>query len=260
MRYFALYWHFFTINLKTLYQYKADFAIGAFATLLTQLGGMAMLWLVVTQISDLAGWSIQQLMLLYGLITLARSFDMIFFDNLHALGAEYVREGKFDILLMRPLSPLFQMATAHIQQDGFGLLALGVGLTVYAGNALQLFTSISSILLLLFIVINGALLISAITVLFSALGFVTANSHIVLESVDGIADFAHYPLSVFPQWIGNLTTWVLPYAFISYYPASHLLGFSLTVLWVYPLLTASVWIIALFAWRRGIRYYSSTGS
>jgi len=260
MRYLSLYWSFFAINLRTLYQYKADLVIGAIATLLTQLGGMAMLWLVATQISDLAGWSLRQLMLLYGLITLARAFDMIFFDNLHALGSEYVREGKLDVLLMRPLSPLFQLATAHIQQDGFGMLALGIALTAYAGVSLDLFASFHSIMLLLFFIINGALLISAITVLFSAAGFITANSHIILESVDSIADFAHYPRPVFPRWIGNLTTWVLPYAFISYYPASHLSGSLHVSLWLYPLITLAAWLAALIAWRAGIRHYSSTGS
>lgn len=125
-KYIFLYIEFLKQNIKTMLEYKSDFVIGVFSTLLTQFYGIFFVWIIFENIKQIHGWTFYEITFVYGLLTLAKGLDMFFFDNLHALGFEYVREGKFDIFMIRPISSLFQLVASHIQQDGIGLLILGV--------------------------------------------------------------------------------------------------------------------------------------
>ena len=119
-KYVTLYIEFLKQNLKTMLEYKADFAIGVSSTLLTQFCGIFFVWVIFENIKQIHGWTFYEITFVYGLLTLAKGFDMFFFDNLNALGFEYVREGKLDIFMIRPISPLFQLVASHIMPDGIG--------------------------------------------------------------------------------------------------------------------------------------------
>ena len=124
-KYVTLYMEFLKQNAKTMLEYKSDFIIGVFSTLLSQFYGIFFVWVIFENIKQIHGWTFYEITFVYGLLTLAKGIDMFFFDNLHALGFEYVREGKFDIFMIRPISPLFQLVASHIMPDGIGLLVLG---------------------------------------------------------------------------------------------------------------------------------------
>ena len=64
-----------------------------------------------------------------------------------------------------------------------------------------------------------------------------------------------------PKAIGILLTWVIPYGFASFYPASYLLGRSLGWLaWLAPLVAAVSAAHRLPVWKFGLRHYAGTGS
>jgi ABC-2 type transport system permease protein len=70
-----------------------------------------------------------------------------------------------------------------------------------------------------------------------------------------------YPLTIYPKAIGVWLTWVIPYGFASFYPASYLLGKDIGALaWLGPVVAAALLALAYAVWRFGLRYYSSTGS
>jgi ABC-2 type transport system permease protein len=59
-----------------------------------------------------------------------------------------------------------------------------------------------------------------------------------------------------------LLTWVLPFAFVSYYPTCLLLGKPVEpswILWLIPLSGPIVALAASVLWRLGLSRYESTG-
>ncbi|MBK9231457.1 MAG: hypothetical protein IPO15_11565 [Anaerolineae bacterium] len=56
-RYSRLYWLFLPQRLKILMEYRANFLIGAASTVSEQAAGLLMVWVVMRQIPNLAGWS-----------------------------------------------------------------------------------------------------------------------------------------------------------------------------------------------------------
>lgn len=260
-KYVSLYFEFLKQNVKTMLEYKSDFVIGVFSTLLTQFYGIFFIWVIFENIKQIHGWTFYEITFVYGLLTLAKGLDMFFFDNLHALGFEYVREGKFDIFMIRPISSLFQLVASHMQQDGIGLLILGTVVITKSITELKLSFGFLEIILLIIFVISGAAIISAINLITATTGFKTVNSHIIMSSVNSFQEFAFYPILIYPKFIGFILTWIIPYAFASFYPADYFLHKGLANYSILtPVIAIVLWVIALKVWNIGLKNYSSTGS
>ena len=91
VRYASLYWHFLLQRFKILMEYRANFVLGASSTLVLQVSGLLTIWVVMRQVPSLNGWSFDEVLLIYGLITLSKSINHMFADNLWTLGRVYIR-------------------------------------------------------------------------------------------------------------------------------------------------------------------------
>lgn len=87
--------------------------------------------------------------------------------------------------------------------------------------------------------------------------------------VDGTIEFQelvqHYPVSIFGPGFLLAMTFVLPYAFVNYFPLAWIFGRTSDYLPIQlGLLSPAVAMLALVAvvefWRRGIKHYESSGS
>jgi ABC-2 type transport system permease protein len=80
-------------------------------------------------------------------------------------------------------------------------------------------------------------------------------------------DFTRYPISIYTRGVRIVLTFVLPFAFMNYFPATYFLQKAETGLHLNPaigLLTPAIglaWLAASYAfWRVGLRHYQGTGS
>src|SRR5690348_1684815 len=108
-RYLYLYWLFLQQRFKILMEYRVNFLIGAASTLILQVSGLLTIWVVMRQVPTLNGWTFEEVLLIYGLVTLAKSINHMFADNLWTIGRQYIRTGNFDRFLVRPIDPLFHL-------------------------------------------------------------------------------------------------------------------------------------------------------
>lgn len=260
-KYLSLYFHFLSQNAKTMLEYRTDFIIGVASTLMTQFYGIFFVWVIFENIKQIHGWTFYEITFVYGLLTIAKGIDMFFFDNLFSLGYEYIREGSFDIFMIRPISPLFQLVASYMQQDGIGLVILGIIVVTKSLLELKITLSPLNILFLIIFVICGSAILSAINLIFATTGFKTVNSHIIMSSINSFQEFALYPIAIYPKFIGFILTWIIPFAFASFYPADYFLNKGYGYLSVLtPVIAIVLWIIALKVWNFGLKNYSSTGS
>lgn len=261
MKYPRLYWEFMKQNAKVMLEYRADFIIGFLSTFVLQIGGIFFVWVVFANVGEIKGWSFYEVTFVYGLLTLAKSINHIFFDNLWVLGMIYIREGKFDTLLLRPISPLFHLIADRLQQDGFGNFVIGLILVFGSLGNLNVSFGFMDYILLVVFVISGGLIFAAINLITCTSSFWVVQSNIFMWSVFSLSDFALYPLSIYKKFISMIITWIIPYAFASFYPASLFLdkGYSI-ISWLSPIVAVVLCLIAKQVWNFGIRSYSSTGS
>ncbi len=260
-RYLLLYWAFLRQRFKTLLEYRANFLIGASSTIFLQTAGLLTIWVVMSQIPDLNGWSLDELLLIYGLLMLAKSLNHMFADNLWTLGQVYIRTGGFDRFLVRPINPLFHLLADRFNHEGIGYFLIGAALVINSSVALGIDWTLLNLLYLLLAVVSGGVIFMALNLITSVTAFFMTMSTPVMWAVHDTNEFAKFPLTIYHKAIGLALTWLLPFGFASFYPASYLLGRNTTVLvWLGPVVAAVLLFIGYRLWLFGLRHYASTGS
>jgi ABC-2 type transport system permease protein len=261
-RYGSLYWLFVKNRIKILLEYRVNFLIGATSTIFMQAAGLLAVWVVMNQIPNLDGWSLPEILLIFGLITLAKSINHMFADNLWTLGRDYVRTGTFDRFLVRPVNPLFHLLADRFCHDGIGNFLVGLALVLVAAPQLGIVWDVPAIAYLALMVISGGFIFIALNLITSVSGFWLMDSVPVTRVIFEMHEFAKYPLTIYPRAIGALLTLLIPYGFASFYPASYLLGRNVApaLAWGAPLVAVFLLSIAMGVWRFGLKHYSSTGT
>ena len=260
-RYFKIYRVFFAQYLKQLIQYRVDFSIGIFSFLLVQFSGILFIGLVFESINSLNGWSLNQMVFLYGFFQIPRGLDHLFTDNIWLIPNK-VRRGDVDRYLVRPINPLFQCVSERFQPEAFGELTIGIILIIWTSVRMDLVFSWQMIALTIVLVISGALIYTSIKLLGATTGFWIMNSMPLMSFVYGFADFAKYPTVIFPKIIQVLVTVIFPFAFVSFYPASYLLGMrDPTFVVAGSLAASSIFVVISYQfWKFGLANYTSAGS
>jgi ABC-2 type transport system permease protein len=260
-RYLSLYWYFLVQRIKALMEYRANFIIGASSTIFLQASSILAIWVVMQQVPTLKGWNYDEILLVYGLITLAKSINHMFADNLWTLGRVYIRSGGFDRFLVRPINPLFHLLADRFCQDGVGNFLVGVALVIKSSITLQITWTPLKLLMLIVAVLSGGLIFIALNLFTCVAAFWIVDSVPVTRLIFDNHLFAQYPLTIYPKAIGIMLTWVIPYGLVSFYPASYLLGRDLGwVAWLAPLVAGILLFIAYRFWVFGLRHYNSTGT
>lgn len=259
-RLWHIYLSFTTQYLKRLVNYRVDFVIGVLSFMFVQLSGVILITLVFNQITQLNGYTFEQMIFFYGFFQLPRGIDHLFTDNIWLIPSK-IRKAEMDRYLLRPISPLFQIVAERFQHEAFGEIITGIILISITFPSLGIDLSPLTLALLVILILLGAGIYTSIKLLTASTAFWTMNSLQLMVTVYNISDFAKYPISIFPSFIQILITYVVPFAFVSYFPASYLLNQvdASTVLIGSVSAFSLVAVLALSLWNYGIKNYQSSG-
>lgn len=261
-RYLRLYRVLVTQFLKTIMQSKVDFLMGLLGFFLTQILGIAFLYLVFEQIPDLQGWSFDQLMFIYGFAQIPRGIDHLLTDNIWMVAWRFVINGEFDRYMLRPMNIFFQVIAEKLQPDALGELLVG-GILVISAAAKGI-VIIDGIHVVLFVIsiFAGAIIYTSIKLFFASVAFWIKISGPFLQVAYEMADFAKYPTEIYTKLIRFLVTWVIPFAFVAYLPASFFLKETVSagIIGIECIIAVVFWCIAYALFQRGTRIYESAGN
>jgi ABC-2 type transport system permease protein len=260
-RYAELYWLFLIQRFKILMEYRMNFLIGASSTIFVQAASLATIWVVMSQVPSLNGWTLDEVFLVYGLLTLAKSLNHMFADNLWTLGRQYIRPGGFDRFLVRPIDPLFHLLADRFCHDGVGNFLVGLVLVIRGFGAMHIPWSLANTAYLVVAVLAGGGIFIAINLITCVSAFWIMDSVPVTLAVFQTNDFAKYPLNIYRKSISVAMTWVIPYGLCSFYPAGYLLGRNVGYMaWVSVPVAMVMLFIGYRLWLVGLRHYGGTGS
>lgn len=209
--------------MKSLMQSKLDFFFGFFSFFLNQIMGVVFLYLIFEKIPNLNGWSFYELVFIYGYAQIPRGIDHFLTDYLWLFARKTVKEGSFDRYLLRPVNPLFQVIVERCQPDGLGEILIGILLVLYASMKLKITISVAGICLFIISVIAGAIIFAAIKLFFASNAFFMKDSYSLLFLVYNMSDFAKYPTTIYSKTIQRVLSYIIPFAFTAFIPASFFL-------------------------------------
>lgn len=261
-RYLRMYRVLVSQFFKVIMQSKVDFLMGLLGFFFTQIMGILFLYLVFNQIPSLQGWTLDQLIFIYGFAQIPRGLDHLFTDNIWLVAWRLVINGDFDRYMLRPMNIFFQVIAEKLQPDALGELLVGTILVIYSMSKGIVIVDGVHIALFIVSIFAGALIYTAIKLFFASWAFWMKVSGPVLYAAYQMADFAKYPTNIYSKAVRFIITWVIPFAFVAYLPASFFLKASASggVIGIECIIAVIFWIIAYALFLKGTRSYESAGN
>lgn len=249
----------FSMSLRRTLTFRADLVFDvalAAARLATALGTVL---LVFTQTDSLAGWSRSETIVLVGTFQVLTGIKATFIDpNLAWFPGRGIREGMLDTYLMQPAPSLFLASLSTAAPLAFVETVLGLGVVAVgvSGNP----PSPLGFAAWLLLVAVGVVVTWALGVLLACLAFWAPR--LELDVFYGAAwQLGRYPTDVYRRPLRFVLTYVLPLTLIATLPTSVLLrGTTPTVVAGGVGAAAVAWLLAVAAWRLGLRRYTGATS
>lgn len=252
--------------LLTIVEYPSNILGWLLSNPIQFLLGFAAIRFAVEQFGEINGWNYGQLAFLYGISVISHALSMIFFVQGWFMGF-YVIEGEFDRFLTRPMSVLYQFFFTNI--NVFGLTDLIPGILVFLyGCAKTDFPFTFSNAVGILVMLTGAVLIrGGIYILLGSTSFWTKSANDFGQFTQEIFDkTTMYPLSMYPESLQLILTFLIPIGWVSFYPASELMGIESTFstgglgVWITLGVGIAAMMIAGLVFRAGLKQYESAGN
>lgn len=250
------------MQIRSTIEYAADFWIGIVGAMMLQASGLVFISALFSQIPEVAGWSVWNIVVLYGLTLIPTGLRELFCDGFWTLRAR-VNTGEFDRVLVRPVSPALQSATALVSIHGFGGVILGTTLLILGLSRSEVAIQWWTVPYLLLVILSGTVLVSGISMAINLTGFWEPSAQSALPTMLALTiDFAKFPITIYNGIIRTFVTFVIPYAFISYFPALVLLDRDSDWRWLgflTPLAATWVVLATRFLWGKALNRYQGVG-
>lgn len=262
----VLYRHLIGARVRSQMQYRRSFFLQTLGGLLVTGAEFFAIVLLFGRFSDLAGWSVGEVALLYGLAAVAFGLNEM-------VGAGFdifpvtIQRGELDRVLLRPAGIFPQVLANDFQMRRLGRISQGLVVLGLATQWTQIDWTPLKVAYLVLALISGAVMYTALTILGAVLCFWTVQSIELINTLTyGGTELASYPLTIYHEGLQRFFTFVVPLAFVSYFPALYLLdrlavaGYPDWVPLMTPLAALAILLVARWTWSVGVAHYQSTGS
>ncbi len=263
----SLFFAYAKTGLKTRFQYKLDSVISTIAVFLREAAGIIAMYLALLKFDTINDWNIDELLFLFSLIFITYGIFIVFFMALCDF-SDWIKHGDFDRVMLRPRGLLTQLVLCGADWlAAFGHGALGIILFVISANRVGIECDLGMAVYYIVVVISGVLIQGAVFLFFSAVSFYVVETGSLKEIFYwNMRKFAIYPLSIYNKFIQSILIFVVPFAFVNYFPAQFFLrkadmaAYPEWMMYISPLVGVGLYTLAYIFWRFSLRYYKSTGN
>ena len=261
-RHAALLGSYFAQYAKVRVSYRGDFFISAATSMTATIFSLGFVLVLFARIPTLSNWRMEEVLFLYGFSLIPFGLFNVFSLNFYEFGATYIMEGKFDRVLLRPLSSLFQVVFDAFRIESLQEVAVGLVVVIWASRHLHYQWHALDILLLVFFALCGGLIYISVFLFLATFSFWFEDRIGIHPPFWNLLAFGRYPLSIYSGYIQFLLSWIIPFGFATFYPSVHLLHREefRSYFYMLPVVTVAFAFLAWEVWDRGVSNYSSTGS
>lgn len=250
------------ISFRAQLEYRADFLLSVSVGAIWQLSVIVFATVLLGRFPGMSGWPSDAVLLIASMRMLSHAMNVLFFGRAHHM-AGLVQNGRIDGFLLRPLPVFRQVQLSVFPTNALGDLVVGVSMFTFAVLTVSLDWTAARIGYLVAGLAGGTLMEAAVFVTLSAFHLhYPSSSYWSVWTEELLSTFGSYPLAVFPRLVSGLFTFVLPLAFIAYFPAAVLtghdggLGVPFPVAAAAPLIGLAAFVGARVLWNRSLRHYT----
>jgi ABC-2 type transport system permease protein len=246
-------------------EYRASLVLQLLGTAALTVIDFVAILVLFENVDALDGWTLEEIALLYAIATISFALTDLVVGHLD-LFPQMIRDGTFDQILVRPLPSLLQVVASDFSLRRIGKALQGGGVLVFALVRLELDWTPGTVLVLVGAVLAGTVIYAAVWVALATVAFWIVDAiEFVNAFTYGGSYLAQYPLTIFGRWLRGLVLFVLPLAFVAYFPALVLLdresGLPLPAELGYltGLVALVAALVASVVWTGAVRHYRSAG-
>lgn len=248
-------------------QYRLDALVATLAVFVRESTNIIVIYLTLLKFDKINGWNINEMLFLFSILFLTYAFVVSIFADLRDFSC-MIREGRFDRLMLRPRGLLFQLILNNadlIASAGHG--TLGILLFLFSAGRVGITWDFVTVIYYIGAIFGGVLIQGGMFIIFSAFSFYFVETNSIREIFYwNMRKFAGYPISIYSKLIQALMIYVIPFAFVNYFPAQYLLrkedmaNYSEGYMYIAPVVGVVVYLIAYAFWRFSVKRYKSTGN
>lgn len=238
--------------------YRMNFIVSSLITLVGNILFPLVTLLIYRAGTSFPGWSLYEVLLIQSVFTMSSGLSSVIFGGVLWTTMSHVREGSFEVILLKPLNPLFYIVATTFSTDSIGLLLGGISLFIFSAAHAG---AISALYWLQFagLFIAGTAVLAGLSLMMAAMSFKWVGNSRISELADSVLHIGKYPLPIFPKAVQSVASMIIPVGMIGFFPASALLGRAQAndfgaILPCSLFLAAGVWI-----YRHMIRLYEGVG-
>lgn len=253
-------------QLRAQAQYRASFLLDLLGSALFTMLDLAVLFVLFGVHGSLGGFGGREVLLMAALPAVAFPVADLAVGSIERLPF-YVRTGRLDALLVRPLPALAQLVIMDFAPRRAGRVAQGMAVYAIALAIADLPWTPARVLLAVLAPVAGAVFFASMFVASATVAFWFIDSgEFAAAFTYGGRDFTSYPITMYDGWFRRIFAFGFGFGFVAYFPALALLGRADPLgspewlHWCSPLTAVLAAGAAGLFWRTGIRHYRSTGS
>jgi ABC-2 type transport system permease protein len=252
-------------QIRSQLQYRGSFALDLLATFLISFLDFLGILVLFHNIPRLSGWSVHEVAFLYANSAVAFALADLVVGHLDHLG-QRLRAGTFDVILVRPRGSLFQLVASDIGLRQVGRFAQGVVVFVYAASGLDVHWDAGRVAMVVLMVPTGFVLFASVWIAAMCVVFwTTEGGEFTSAFTYGGQFLTEYPIDIYSQWLRRFLAYLIPMAFVSYFPALYVLdkedplGLPRFLQFSAPVVAVLAFLAARGIWSVAVRHYRSAG-
>ena len=250
-----------SLHLKSELEYRTSFIFSFISQIVIFFSYYFVILSLFSRFNNIKGFTLYEVLLCFAIIQFGYSFNEVFARGLDKFD-DLIIQGGFDRLLLRPKSIIIQVLYNESDFVKISRLFHSLIILVIALTHLNIEWSIMKVICLILMMISAILVFFSIFLLAASYCFITVQGLEVRNVfTDGGKHMAQYPIGVFRKGFLYFFTFIIPYAFVNYYPLLFFIGKKDNVLYAFsPLIVLLYLIPCILIFYFGMKRYTSVGS
>lgn len=249
------------MHLKSELEYRVSFILSFLSQILVFFTYYFVILALFTKFDHIKGFTMYEVLLCFSVIQFGYSFNEVFARGLDKFDQLIIR-GEFDRLLVRPQNIIIQVLCSNSDFVKLSRLIQAIIVMIIALLHLHIEWNIMKVVTLLLMMISACVIFFGIFLVSASYCFYTVQGLEVRNVfTDGGKHMAQYPIGVFSKGFVLFFTFIIPYAFVNYYPLLYFLGKSNNIWYAFsPIIVILYLIPCVIIFYLGLKRYASVGS
>lgn len=256
-----VYFKSLNLHLKSILEYKVSFITSFLSQILVFFSYYFVIIALFSKFDNIKGFTLYEVLLCFGVIQFGYAFCESFARGMDKFD-KLIINGEFDRILLRPKNIIIQVLCHDSDYTKVSRLLQALIVLIIAIIKLNITWTPLKILTLVLMLLAAIMIFFSIFLLAAAYCFITIQGLEVRNVFTaGGKHMAQYPIGIFKKGFVYFFTFIIPYAFVNYYPLIYILGKKNNQLYaISPLLVFIYLIPCLIVFYKGTKRYSSIGS